>query len=271
MTELAKTLIIGAQGRIGSMIPWGIKLSRLELDVTKPEQIARICAEKKPSAILCLSSLDLRKSEQNPLEAYKVNVLGVYHAAQEAQKRNIPCIIISSGAVFNGESEQEFTEESTPNPQNIYGQTKYIAELMVRSICPKHLIIRTGWLYGFRENPSFIDKMIQMAREGKEIKATYDQKGSPIYLSDFMQALEELIRTDASGTYHLVNAGGTSAVELMHEVLSLTKSTSLLHEVTMQELNSQGPARSASEVLSSTRYPMRHWRDALRSYLASQR
>ena len=85
-----------------------------ELDVTKSEEINEICNKINPSAIIALSSLDLRLCEDNPFEAYKVNVLGIYNLALEAKKRDIPLVMISTGAIFNGNLNDIFKEEDLP-------------------------------------------------------------------------------------------------------------------------------------------------------------
>ena len=100
MADLSRILVTGAQSRIGQAIPFGIKLSHKELDVTNKQAIQQKCEQLSPSGILCLASIDIRLCEKDPLLAYKVNVLGAYYTAQIANERNIPFIFINSYIIY---------------------------------------------------------------------------------------------------------------------------------------------------------------------------
>lgn len=269
MADLSKILITGAQSRIGQAIPFGIKLSHQDLDVTNKQAIQQKCEQLSPSGILCLASIDIRLCEKNPFLAYKVNVLGAYYAAQIANERNIPFIFISTGAIFNGESKKMFSEDDEPDPLNIYGQTKYMAEILVRHASTKHIIARTGWLFGGKTTKAgMIDHMLIAIKKGEAITATTNQFGSPTYLDDFIKEITSLIRNDTYGTFNIVNTGAASAAEVMQEAISFLKSNSKLVPAKMADFISTGPRRSASEALLSRKIKMRSWQEALRAYLS---
>lgn len=271
MADLSKILITGSNGIIGSVLDFGIKKSHQELDVTNRENIKEVCDKINPSGILCLSSINLRASEKNPIEAYNVNVFGVYNLSYEAMKRKIPLILISTGVVFSGIAEDFFSEESTPNPLNIYGQTKYLAEILTLKDSDKNLVIRTGWIFGINKNfkmKSIFDKIIDLIIEEKEINATYDQYGSPIYIKDLVSEMKKLISNDSSGIYHIVNSGRASAVEFAEEVTIYSKSKSKIERVSVTEFESV-VKRSPSEYLISKKIKLRSWKESLREYLDS--
>ena len=252
---------------VGQALSFGVKTSHHELDVLDNDGIRAICDRVNPSGILCLSSVNLRNSEKNPLQAYAVNVFGVYNLACEALRRKIPIILVSSGTVFHGSLESLFSEDDLPSPQNIYGQTKYLAEVLVRSMTDNYLILRTGWLFGGKTQSSPVNKMIKLVKNSEEITATIDQKGSPTYLLDFVEKMKELIDTDAHGIFHVVNGGAASAADIAQEIIAYVESEPKLHLVKMSEI--AGPPRSASEVLLSKKIKLRHWKEALIDYLDS--
>ena len=270
MIDLSRVLITGGKSMISSSIRFGIKMPLEELDVTKSEEINEICNKINPSAIIALSSLDLRLCEDNPFEAYKVNVLGIYNLALEAKKRDIPLVMISTGAIFNGNLNDIFKEEDLPCPQNIYGQTKYLAEIIVKNILTKYLILRTGWIYGATNSSrlNFIDKMITSAKNNEEIQATTDQVGSPTYILDFAKELEELLKTEKTGTYHLVNKGKASAHEIAKHIIKTLNSKSKLNSIQVSDLPKK-IKRSASEALESDFMNLRNWQAALEDYLST--
>lgn len=271
MTDVSRILITGANGLIGQKMSFGIKASRDELDVTNPEAIGKFCEKFNPSGIVCLSSIDLRSCEKDPLSAYKVNVLGVYNLALEAVKRDIPIIILSTGAIFNGLAGKSFREGDIPNPQNIYGQTKYLAEIVVKHVAKKYIIARTGWVFGTTsaKKSGAIDRIIALAKSGERIKAVTDQTGSPTYVNDFLEALEKLIKLDSYGTFHITNDGVASAADVAKEIVSICKSSSEIVETKAEGIESNGPRRSPSEALASGKIKLRSWREALKSYLTA--
>lgn len=270
MTDITRLLIAGANGIIGQALPFGIKCTHQELDVTDPNSIAAACDKHKPSAILALSSIDLRSSEKDPILAYKVNVWGVHNLACEAAKRNIPLIIISSGAIFEGPIGSQFKEDYLPSPLNVYGETKYLAELVVKSVAPKHIIIRTGWIYGDMPKKggfaNFVESAARAAKKGDLIKASGNQYGSPTLIDDLVFHIKNLIAENARGTFHISNKGGASASDIAHEIVHYFRSPSHVEQISGTN-DSSSPRRSQSEVLDSSKIPMRDWKLALHDYL----
>lgn len=254
---------------VGESLNFGIKLTHNNLDVTNKEQIRQVCGLYNPSAILCLSSLNLQQCEKDPFNAYKVNVLGVYALTLEALQRRIPIIIISSSAIFNGPPTKSFNEYDTPDPLNIYGQTKYLSEIIVQGFTQNHLIIRTGWLFGGKSSKKIgaIDRMIHNVQEDKEVFATTDHYGSPTYMLDFIKKLEELIQSDSKGIFHVINDGSASAAEFISEVVKYFNSQTKLKIISIKDHQNEKIKRSQSEILISKKINLRHWKEALKEYL----
>lgn len=271
MVDLNNILITGGYGIIGSHLDFGIKPTKKELDVTNLKSISEAFKKYSPSGILCLSSINLRNSEQNPFEAYKVNVFGVDNLAKEAKKRKIPLILLSTGAVFSGVIDDSFSEESIPDPSNIYGQTKYLAEKIVLENSNRNLVIRTGWVFGANKDPkkkNIFDKMLDSAVEGREIKATYDQYGSLIYIKDLISELKKLISNNCSGIYHITNFGRASAYEFIEEAVKHLENKPRINKVSVTEF-APTIKRSPSECLVSKKIKLRPWQEALKDYLYS--
>ncbi|MFC1685691.1 SDR family oxidoreductase [Nanoarchaeota archaeon] len=268
MVDLSRILITGSEGVIGSQLDFGVKKSHRELDVTNSKNIKKVCDEINPSGILCLSSKDIRSCEKNPSQAHEVNVNGVINLAKEAAKRNIPIILLSTGAIFNGPVNKSFNEEDTPQPQNIYGQTKYLAEKSLPIITPNYLIIRTGWIFGTNNSKKidFIKRMINSLEKGEEVKVVTDQTGSPTYLPDFIDKMKELIQNGFKGIFHVVNRGIATPEDILNEIISIkginSKSKIIKNKLSQQE----GILRSHSEALTSKKVSLRSWKEALKEY-----
>lgn len=266
MADLSKVIVTGGNGLIGSELDFGIKLSHEELDATKEESIIKACKKYSPSAILALSSVNLRDCEKDPGRAISVNVMGIYNLAKYSKLNNIPLIIISSGVVFNGDLSASFSENDAPNPQNIYGQTKYLAEILAQSVNEKSLVIRTGWLFGFLSKRNFFNNLLDAARENREITATCDQIGSPTYIKDFISVLKELITKNEKGIFHVANDGKASAVDMAQEMILKLNSKSPISRVSIADSQIK---RSKSEALVSNKIKLRSWKEALKECLNS--
>lgn len=267
MVSLDKVMIIGAGGLIGNELDFGIKLSHNELDVTDKESIRKAFDKYSPEAVLNLASVNLRNSQSNPFLANKINVMGTYYIALESQKRGIPFIMISTGAVFNGNAKEEFHEGDAPEPQNVYGQTKYLSEIVAKLINPKTVVVRTGWLFGFKNGTNFFNKMIDSARQGNEISATYDQFGSFTYVCDFILKLKEVVSLGNAGIYHIVNTNRATALDMANELVLGLGSKSKIKQISIAESEREGILRSRSEVLVSKSIKLRSWKEALRDCL----
>lgn len=265
--DLDKVLITGGQSRIGQEIDFGVKLDHKQLDITDRSSINAALEKYKPSAVLNLASLDLRMAQADPLLANKVNVVGVYNLAIETAKRGIPLIVVSSGAVFNGSAEKDFSENDIPDPLNVYGQGKYLAEL-VAQLNPKHFVVRTGWLIGFTKKVNFFNGMLNNAREGKALMGTTDQYGSITYIHDFISGLKDVLDGDNYGVYHIANSGRATAYDLAERLVSSLQSKSIITKASVAEGEAKsGIMRSRSEVLVSDKVKLRDWKEALEDCL----
>jgi len=262
MANLSKVLIIGAEGLIGNELDFGIKLSHKDIDVTNRDSIKKALEKHRPEAVLNLASVNLRKAQEDPFLANQVNVIGAYNVALETKQKNIPLIIISTGAVFNGGLDKEFNEEDTPNPLNIYGQTKYLAEIVVKETNFEYLIVRAGWLFGFKSGKNFFNRIME-SLNGERIEATYDQFGSFTYIKDFTDKLKEIIEKDYRGIFHIANSGRGNTLELIESLIESFKSKTNIDKVSYNKFNTD-IKRSQSEVLVSNIVKLRDWKLALK-------
>jgi len=273
VSDLDRFLVTGAGGMVGAAIPFGLKYSRQDLDITDVEAVAQMCSSAQPTGILHLAALDIRQSHNDPLAAYAINVLGTYNMAHAARTWGIPFVFISSGAVFSGLQTESFNERSVPSPLNIYGQTKYVAELLVENMMDRSLIVRTGWLFGGHSahHRKFVDVTIHRAIRSEPVLLNDGQFGSPTYIEDFVGALKSLMLADAQGIVHIVNTGRALASDVAREIIDELSSSSRLEISPVGEAAGVGPQRSPSEVLTSLSVQLRPWQEAVRDHVIAAR
>ena len=221
-----KILLLGANGQVGwelrrSLAPLGKirAYDRHTGNLQKLDDLSRLIRDFSPEAIVnaaAYTSVDKAESELD--EAFLINSKAVEFLAKEAKLLNAWFIHYSTDYVFDGLKSGAYIETDTPNPQSVYGQTKYDGEESIKESKVKHLIFRTAWVYSKR-GTNFIKTMIQLANKQDELKVVNDQIGAPTgaeLIADvtalclYQIAQYKNSAHNLSGTYHLTPTGETS-------------------------------------------------------------
>ena len=236
-----KILLLGANGQVGwelrrSLAPLGKirAYDRHTGNLQKLDDLSRLIRDFSPEAIVnaaAYTSVDKAESELD--EAFLINSKAVEFLAKEAKLLNAWFIHYSTDYVFDGLKSGAYIETDTPNPQSVYGQTKYDGEESIKESKVKHLIFRTAWVYSKR-GANFIKTMIQLAKTQDELKVVNDQIGAPTsagLIADvtalclYQIAQYKNSAHNLSGTYHLTPTGKTSwhgfAQSIIAEALGL--------------------------------------------------
>ena len=139
------------------------------LDVRNFEEVRRQISEFKPDAVIHLAALtSLEYAEKNLEDAWNTNYLATKNIAEISKELDIPMVYISTAGIFDG-MQNEYNEESLPNPINVYGKTKLYGDLAVRHILKKYFIIRPGWMFGGgKKDKKFVSYMMKQIKEGKK-------------------------------------------------------------------------------------------------------
>jgi dTDP-4-dehydrorhamnose reductase len=162
---------------------------------------------------------------------------------------------------------------------NVYGASKVAGEHLVRAAAPdSHLIVRSSSLYGCvtsKKGWTFPEMMLNKARAGEELKVVDDQVMAPTYTYDLASRVLELIERDATGTFHVANAGSCSWYEFACATFELVGLNAAVQPVSSGEFPAKA-ARPKYSVLTGNRRadigldPLRNWRDALKAYLVEK-
>lgn len=272
MIDLDRFVVTGAASMIGRSMDWGRKLFRSDLDVCATDRYEEILDPLQPSGILHLASLDIRQSQKDPLGAIRTNVEATHALALYAEKRGIPFVFISSGAVFNGPRGTRFSETDRPSPLGVYGQTKCLAETLIQRMSSPWLLIRTGWVFGAHGayRPSFVDVFMDRAKENAPLYANPAQEGSPTYVKDFLSAIKALILSGETGLFHVVNDGAATAEDMARQIASWFSSSSEILPLPESMKPKPELPRSESEVLISCKIRLRPWQESLEDHLRSR-
>jgi len=238
MTEhIANILITGANGQLGQAIrrlagqypAFGFYFTDVEvLDICNPEAVEACMVENRIAYIVncaAYTAVDLAEKEED--KAFGINCLAVRNLGDAARKHGAKVIHLSTDYVFDGTSCRPYREEDKANPLSAYGRTKLAGEQALRNACPGSVIIRTAWLYS-QSGHNFVNTMLRLSKERKEIAVVCDQAGTPTYAGDLASAILTIL--DASekgafypGIYHFSNEGVCSWYDFALKIMELAK------------------------------------------------
>ncbi|HZA97381.1 MAG TPA: sugar nucleotide-binding protein, partial [Gemmatimonadales bacterium] len=111
-------------------------------------------------------------------------------------------------------SRTPYTEESSPAPLNVYGESKAAAERKVLAADPAALVIRTSAFFGPWDEHNFVTRAMRLLQEDQECIAADDALVSPTYVPDLVNATLDLLIDGESGIWHLANVGAVTWSEL---------------------------------------------------------
>jgi dTDP-4-dehydrorhamnose reductase len=219
--------------------------------------------------------------EQEPAKAYAVNAMGARNLAIVTRDLGAVLVHVSTDYVFDGKKSEPYIEDDTPLPLNVYGNTKLAGEHFVRSVNPKHLVLRTSALYG--KHPcrgkgglNFVDLMLKLARERGKVRVVDNEVVTPTSTSQLAKQIVVLSRCDAYGLYHATAEGRCSWYQFAKEIFQIANTDVRLDVATAAEFPAKVPRPSYS-ILENHALKIRRlnlfttWQEGLCDYLGVQR
>jgi dTDP-4-dehydrorhamnose reductase len=128
--------------------------------------------------------------------------------AAAAADRGVPVIHLSTDYVFDGKKKEPYSETDSVRPQGVYGRSKLEGEWAVSEANPRHIVLRTSWVYApFGSN--FVRTMLRLAGERDRLRVVNDQSGCPTYAPDIAEAIIAIAQKWAGSDWHSKYAGVT--------------------------------------------------------------
>jgi dTDP-4-dehydrorhamnose reductase len=269
-----RILLTGAGGQLGRALSnllsthEVIALTRQQLDIGQLSAVREAIHMHRPAMVINAAAYNnVDGAESDPLSAYRGNALGPRNLAVATAGQQLPLIHVSTDYVFDGHTKRPYHEYDRANPQSVYGASKLAGEEAVRSLNPRHYIVRTAWLYDV-EGRNFPNTMRALAQERAEVRVVSDRFGSPTYAPHLAQALAALLESDAYGTYHFAGQGGTSWFELtsvLYRLLGLR--TPVIPVATSQfPRPAQRPRYSVLTTMQDPRILLPPWEEGLAAF-----
>lgn len=281
-----KVAVIGGSGQLGRDVSAAFSaagdviasLGHEDVDVVSLDSVKNVLQQIRPEIVVNTAAFHhVEKCETDPALAFAVNSLGARNVAQATDSLGIKLVHISTDYVFDGKKSTPYTEQDLPAPVNVYGNTKLAGEYSVRSINPRHFVIRVSAIYG--SNPcrakgglNFVELMLKLSREREEVRVVGDEFVSPTPTLQIAEQLVVLGRTHEYGLYHGTAEGSCSWYEFARCIFDLTQVGVRLERASPGEFPGKVP-RPKYSILENAALKGRslnvfsHWKSGLEAYL----
>ena len=222
--SLSSILVTGANGQLGSELMRRASrfdvtaegLSSRQLDITDARAVRQTVLESGATVVVNAAAYTaVDKAESEEARAFAVNRDGTANLAAACAEADIPFIHVSTDYVFDGTKNTAYTEADPVHPASVYGASKEAGEQALRTTWPRHIILRTAWVYSVFGN-NFVKTMLRLARERDSLRVVADQRGCPTAAGDIAEAILSIVQringgSDIEwGTYHYCGAGSTT-------------------------------------------------------------
>jgi dTDP-4-dehydrorhamnose reductase len=283
---MMKILVTGAKGQLGRSLQekanetswkW-IFTDKEELNITDSIQVNRCIHQHQPDFIINTAAYtQVDRAEEYENEAHTVNVEGVRNLVLASQQIASRMIQISTDYVFDGKTSGSITTEDIPNPQSVYGKTKWKGEKVILEHLPNHgMVIRTSWLYS-EYGSNFVKTMLRLSNEHKELRVVNDQFGCPTYAGDLANAIIQVVKKYEQndfypGLYHVANPPGTNWFTFAKAIFKYADRDVQVNPIPTTEYPTAAQ-RPANSILDSRKFnqvfgfELRNWQLALEACL----
>lgn len=221
--------ITGSNGRLGSVLKEKLKRNPAykiigtdqDVDITDPDLVSRFADIHSPDIIINCASVGPKDCEDK-VETFKVNTLGARNLAASARKHGAVIIQLSSDDIFEDALGDEFDEFDQPLCHTNYAKSKLAAESYVRELNPKHIILRSSWVYGGKKDTDQMDyfyEVLHHAGKQEPFTASDGYYSTPTSASALADFIKKLIDHPYYGTFHASDQGKCSRYEFARKIL----------------------------------------------------
>lgn len=277
-----RILVTGAAGQLGNELHNVLEQNKPgitlytdihDLDLTDAAAVRKYIVDNEISHIVnCAAFTAVDKAEQEQAICAKVNTDAVKNIAEVAADYGVKVIQVSTDYVFDGTAHMPYRESDKVNPISTYGTTKRKGEMVLLSMSPDAVIIRTAWLYSPYGN-NFVKTMLRLGAERSELGVVCDQIGTPTYARDLAEAIYAILtaRQWVPGIYHFSDEGACSWYDFTKAIHRIAGITGCNVKPIMTDDYPTAAARPPYSVLDKTRIKktygitIPHWEESLQN------
>lgn len=286
---MMKVLVLGAKGMLGqelvSVFSSDEQYEVAGWDYENIDVTDFVEAEKKIKAFapniivnaVAYNAVDqCEESEEEYAKALLLNAEVPKFLADLAKSLDATLVHYSTDYVFDGTNESGYAEDVEPNPISKYGMSKREGEKNVLAVEGKNYLIRLSKLFGKPATSaigkkSFFEKMLEVAKDKKEVTVVDDEKSCFTYAPDLALATKVLVEEGLSyGIYHLANSGVATWYEAAQELFKLAGMDVVVKPVSADTFPRPAKRPHASALINTKLPPLRPYTEALEEFLEKE-
>ena len=231
----ARVAITGAAGQLGRELVTAfaaddaevLALVRPEFDLTHGADLDRLAGWRPDIVVNAAAWTDVDGCARDPQRARAVNGEAAGAVARAAKRAGALTVQVSTNEVFDGELDRPYTEDDPTNPINPYGASKLLGERLVAEASPRHLVVRTAWI--FSRDSGFPTRIRaaadRVAAQGSPLRVVADEWGNPTPAEWLASAIVRLVALEraggaSSGVYHAAGQPPTTRLGWAESVLA---------------------------------------------------
>jgi dTDP-4-dehydrorhamnose reductase len=163
-------------------------------DLDDLPSLERLVLMVRPTHVVHLAAMThVADCEVAPADSLRRNVDASRQLARCCHRAKARFVFTSTDMVFDGRNGP-FSESSSPQPVNCYGEHKLLAEEAVVAECPNAVICRLPWMFG-PSTPQYDGHFAGMVKQllaGKEVTLFDDEIRTPLGTEQVAKALLDI-------------------------------------------------------------------------------
>jgi dTDP-4-dehydrorhamnose reductase len=282
-----RVVVVGGNGQLGTDIASAfsdrgdevVSLTHADIELSNLDSVrCRLGTTPADLVVNTAAMHHVEKCEDQPDEAFAVNAIGARNLALVTRELAAVLVHISTDYVFDGAKGEPYHEDDVPLPLNIDGTSKLAGEYVVRTLNPRHFVLRVSALYGkhpcrAKGGQNFVELMLRIGRERGRVRVVDGEFVSPTSTIDVARQVVALSGCDEFGLYHATGEGSCSWYEYAKEIYSLANVNAKVEVADSSEFPEKvaRPHYSVLENRALKRLGLnefRPWQEALATYLS---
>lgn len=278
---MAKILFTGARGFLGSQIanklvengeqiePFDIVDGR---NICNMEQVQK--AVKGKDAVMHLAAVaDLYWAHDNPVKTMEINIKGTWNLAIACAKAGAKLYYASTCCVYGNQKLHPATEETMPNPSEIYACTKLAGENAIMGVHHSfglaYNMMRFATIYGPWAREALATMVfLKQATTGVPITVHGDGKQTRTltYVDDLVDSVVALWYSGkTNGIWNLTAEEPVSALQMAKDIREIVGSKSEIVHIAQRQGQTLREEVSAEKMLMKTGWTAKtNWHDGIR-------
>lgn len=228
-----RLVLLGSNGLLGSAFQRRLTsaphkkhslfvFNRETVDPGNPTKLREALSSCKPQVVVnCIAHTNVEAAEDYPEVANEINATFPALLADSCKNLGALLVHFSSTGCYGAWKDTPYDDEDALHPTTAHHVSKVAGENGILRSGVKHLILRTGWLYGGPPGhpKNFVWKRLIEALGKPELISDASQRGCPTNASDLVTQVLALLEEKVVGTYNASATGSASRFEYVSEII----------------------------------------------------